>query len=502
MALKRNIIANYLGQGWSAFVAIVFVPTYIKYLGMEAYGLIGFFTMLQIWMSALDMGMTPTLNREIVRYKSGVISHQDILDLMRTFEWIACALVILIFCTVWLSAPIIANSWLKVSAIPIFIVIQVVILIGFVVSSKLIEEVYRGAIRGMQQHVWLNGAQAILATLRWLGVFLLLTFISKTILAFFIWQAFVSVLSVLLYAKKTYQLMPSSKERGQFSLNAIKSIKGFAGGMILISLFALLLTQVDKLLLSGLLTLEQFGYYALAGLVAGGVSQLISPINAALYPKFTEQISRGAYDELVRTYHNATQLMALIIIPPCLLIIAFSEPLLQIWTGNSIIVHNVAPLLELLVVGAMCNGFVNVPYILQLSYGWTSLTIRINAIAVAIIVPAILFFVPRYGAISAAWIWVILNLGYLFIGPNFMYRHIMQKEKLKWFNAAIFLPLIVGILVSFVSRYFFINHMTYIYTIIYLVITLFAMGAAVTFATPLGWNIIFRNFNATKKYFS
>ena len=44
--LKRNIIANFAGQGWAALMALAFVPLYIKFLGIEAYGLIGFFAML------------------------------------------------------------------------------------------------------------------------------------------------------------------------------------------------------------------------------------------------------------------------------------------------------------------------------------------------------------------------------------------------------------------------------------------------------------------------
>ena len=66
--LKRNLIANYLGQGWAALMGLAFIPLYIKYLGIEAYGLIGLFALLQAWLSLLDMGMTPTLGREMARF--------------------------------------------------------------------------------------------------------------------------------------------------------------------------------------------------------------------------------------------------------------------------------------------------------------------------------------------------------------------------------------------------------------------------------------------------
>ena len=54
---KRNIIANYLGSAWNALMGLAFIPLYIHYLGIEAYGLIGVFILLQAWMVLLDMVM-------------------------------------------------------------------------------------------------------------------------------------------------------------------------------------------------------------------------------------------------------------------------------------------------------------------------------------------------------------------------------------------------------------------------------------------------------------
>ena len=86
MTLKRNLIANYLGQGWSAAMGLAFIPLYIRYLGMESYGLIGIFAVMQAWLAMLDMGLTPTLNREMARFTAGVHGAQHILNLLRSLE--------------------------------------------------------------------------------------------------------------------------------------------------------------------------------------------------------------------------------------------------------------------------------------------------------------------------------------------------------------------------------------------------------------------------------
>ena len=45
--LKKNIAANFAGSVWQALMGLIFIPIYIKFMGIEAWGLIGFFATLQ-----------------------------------------------------------------------------------------------------------------------------------------------------------------------------------------------------------------------------------------------------------------------------------------------------------------------------------------------------------------------------------------------------------------------------------------------------------------------
>jgi O-antigen/teichoic acid export membrane protein len=72
MSLKKNTIANYIGQFYTMFIGIFMLPFYLKYLGAEAYGLVGFFTMLMSWMALLDLGLSTTLARETAKLKDKI----------------------------------------------------------------------------------------------------------------------------------------------------------------------------------------------------------------------------------------------------------------------------------------------------------------------------------------------------------------------------------------------------------------------------------------------
>jgi O-antigen/teichoic acid export membrane protein len=454
MNLKKNVIANYLGQGWTVLMGLAFIPLYIKYLGMEAYGLIGVFAVLQAWLTLLDMGMTPTLNREMARYKAGALSKESIFDLLRSIEWICAGLTLLIIICICFFAPLLSEKWFNFEKLPVETVTKAIITMGFVIATRLWEEIYRSAIRGMQQQVWLNIAQGILATLRWAGVLVVLLWVSTTIQAFFLWQGFISVVSVFVYAYKTYHSLPDSSRGGKFSLESIRNVRRFAGGIAIITVLALLLTQVDKVLLSGLLTLEDFGYYMLAALIAGGLAQLIPPMNAAIYPKFTELLACHDDAALVNTYHGACQLLSAVIIPPALVLSAFSEQIILLWTGDPVLTSAAAPIMRVLVIGTLLNGLMNVPYMLQLAYGWTGFAVRVNIVAVIFVIPAILWVVPRYGVMGAAWIWLLLNVSYVFVGLHFMFQKLIPKEKWRWFKESIAKPFIVAVTVAFGLAFF------------------------------------------------
>jgi len=84
--IKQNIIANFAGKAWAAVMSIAFVPLYIKFMGIESYGLIGIFASLLALFSLLDMGLSTTLNRELARLSALPDKTHDMRDLVRTLE--------------------------------------------------------------------------------------------------------------------------------------------------------------------------------------------------------------------------------------------------------------------------------------------------------------------------------------------------------------------------------------------------------------------------------
>jgi O-antigen/teichoic acid export membrane protein len=442
--LKKNVVSNYLGQGWTTLMNLAFVPLYIKYMGIETYGLIGIFALLQAGLALLDMGMTPTLSREMARFTGGDHDAQSIRDLLRSIEIIGLGIAVLVTLGTWAASDWLASDWLRAGRLPVEEVSRALAIMGAVSAMRFVENIYRSSIVGLQRQVLLNVVTGVMATLRGLGSVGILVWVSPTITAFFIWQGLVSLFTVGLFSVVVYRTLPALGRHARFSLDSLIAIWRFAAGMMTITLLAILLTQVDKVLLSRLLTLKTFGYYTLAGVVANTLYTLTLPITSAFYPQFTVLVTRAEEVALIRAYHKSAQLVTVLMGTAAIILIVFGDVVMALWTRDSVIVQEVAPLVAVLALGTLLNGLMWIPHQMQLAHGWTGLTVKVNIVAVAVLVPAILGVAPVYGAIGASWVWVALNVGYLLFEIYFMHRRLLRTEKWRWYQQDVAVPLGAG----------------------------------------------------------
>jgi len=489
--LKRNLIANYLGQGWTALMGLAFIPLYIKYLGIEAYGLIGFFGMLQAWLSLLDMGMTPTLNREMARFTGGTHSATSIRDLLRSIETIAFGVAVLVGLGIWAASGWLASDWLHAENLPIDVVAKALAIMGVVIALRFVEGIYRSCIVGLQRQVMFNVVSSVLATLRSLGAVGILIWVAPTIEAFFIWQGIVSLFSLGVLALVTYGLLPKPARDGVFSMAELRNIGGFAVGMMGITFLALLLTQVDKILLARLLTLSDYGYYTLATVVASALYLLTGPIAQAWFPRMSELHANNQQAELIEKYHLGAQLVSVLTGSAAVVMIVFAETILRLWTHDAELAQRSAKLLSVLALGNLLNSLMIMPYQAQLAHGWTGLTVRINIVFVMFVVPAILWVTPHYGAVGAAWVWVSINAGYVMIGIHFMHRKILISEKRHWYTHDILLPLLAATSTALVVRWLFLPTVNRIDQLLVLVLASSCTLVAAVGATPALWQPIY-----------
>ena len=324
---------------------------------------------------------------------------------------------------------------------------------GVLCALRLVENIYSSSIAGLQRQVLQSVLSSSLVTVRVLGAIVVLAWVSPTVEAFFIWQVLISIITIPILASVVYRELPTCPRPARFSWDSVTGIWRFAGGVMTITLLSLLLTQSDKILLSRLLPLKVFAIYAVAGVLSGALYMLSTPIGAAFYPSFTQLITLRDVPALRLAYHQAAQLSAVVMGSAAIVLIVFADTVLSAWTGNPTLTQDASPILRVLAFGTLLSGFMAIPYQMQLAYGWTKLTIQMNVIAVALLVPTLLLVVPRYGGIGAAWVWVGLNAGYLLFGIYFMHLRVLPSEKWRWYRRDVIAPASAAVAIALACRY-------------------------------------------------
>lgn len=436
MSLKKNILVNYISQIYVTIIGIVIMPLYIKYMGAEAYGLVGFFAMLQAWFMLLDMGLTPTMARETARYRGGATDALSYRRLVRALEGIFVIVALLGGSIMFMSSDYIANDWLKASHIPMKEVQLAIQLIALIIALRWMGGLYRGIINGSEQLVWLGGYNSFIATFRFVGVLAILELVGTTPTLFFSYQLGVAFIELIVLLLKSNQLLPSIPKGNKikWSWAPLKPVLKFSLTIAFTSSVWVLVTQTDKLVLSKILPLAEYGYFTLAVLVASGVMIVSGPVSGAIMPRLAKLDADGDHDGLIRVYRQATQLVAIVAAASSITIAFYAEPLLWAWTGDKLLALNAAPILALYALG---NGILAVsafPYYMQYAKGDLRLHLIGNALFVVILIPAIIWATRKYGGIGAGYVWLTMNVMYFIVWVPIVHHRFEKGLNIKWFS--------------------------------------------------------------------
>lgn len=428
--LKTGLLANFAGQAVNAIASFAFIPAYIAILGVEAYGLIGLFTVVLTAAMLLDAGMTPTLNREMASLSAGRRAAGDMRNLLFSVLLLCVAALVAATLLGLLAAPTLARSWLPPNGLDPDTVTHALTLMAATAVLRVVEGMLRGVLLGLGRPVLMN-AVASASVLARAGGVLAPLMVLPSVSVFFWWQAATCLLSVLALAGGAFRIIGPVADPVRFDGAALYRLRGFAGGVLATSLIALVLTQADKIVLVRLTSLESFGYYAIAVALSAILYQGVLPISQAYYPHFVVRYGQGEAD-LSTSYHEASQLVATLVFAAAGFMFAFAHPLLLLWSGRIDVADDAAAPLRLLVIGSMFHCLMYIPYMLQLAAGWSRLAVIVNGVLTCAYLPLLWLAVSRNGAIGAAATLASVHLVGLLASSYIMHRRLLTGEWGRW----------------------------------------------------------------------
>ncbi|WCM89581.1 lipopolysaccharide biosynthesis protein [Acidovorax sp. NCPPB 3576] len=419
MSLKRNILANYVGSGAVALAPIFALPWYLAALGPLQFGFVGLVTTLQAVLNLLDAGMSQALVREISLRAAGEgAAKPRTAALLYGFERIYWALALLIGLGLVLLAAPIASHWLHLDEADQASAHIAVIGAAAIFATMFPGSLYRSLLVGMEHQVALNKILFVATLLRHGGAVLAVT-TWPSLTTYLAWHVAAGLFETTLRARVAWSATGTHRGDARWQSDVVRQAWPAIAGLAAASGLGALTMQLDKVLLSNLIPIADFGYYVIASSAAAGVLQLVYPLMQAVLPR-----ALRLKDDPTALRHLYGRLFGLIALAAAIGIAVYAaggERLLGWWLKDIHAVSVVYPLLGWLLFGAIINAFYNVGYAHWLVRGRIQRILQVNLLAGVLCLLVIPPMVSRFGMVGATSGWLIINfIGFIASLPGLL----------------------------------------------------------------------------------
>lgn len=416
MSLKVVLGVNYFAQIYSAVITLLVIPLFFSKLGGDGFGLFSFFLMLQAWFQVLDAGISGSVTRLVSISKNNRIAF---LNASNTFMKIACVFLgvgLFVLFVLMNARGLISNEWLN-SQLPLSELKSFLGMIFLSLIFRYFSGPFKGGMIGLEKHLLVASLNSVFVTLKFPGALIFLNYTSD-LEWFFIYQGVVAFLELVLFCIAYVYSMQKIRKKfsglddgpASNSILSFKEVIRFSFQLALLSIVWVVVTQVDKLLLSRFLALSDYGEYSLAVSIASGVLLLSAPINQILMPRLSTYYSDQNKKEYLKLYLLASLGTAIVLGSVAAWMAFFSREVLWVWVGEEIVGSSAINYTPWLALGNLISVVMNLAFLLLYSSDGLKIHVRVYCLYAVFLVPATVYVTSEYGALGASIFWFFHNL--------------------------------------------------------------------------------------------
>ena len=330
--IAKNVASNYLGVMGSIVIAFFLSPFLVRTLGDTGYGVWSIIASLTAYMSLLDLGVTSA----VAKYVS---EHRSKSENKSTNEILASAIALLLFVAIVLVAisPFIAAFIGRTysfdesyaSIISTLIVVSAIDMAMVVISGALI-----GAISGLQRYDVLNIIRILIALLKAILFYVLLTNgyglvgMASAALATNVLGAII----MYVFIRRKHKEMSFGFQHANLATS--KKIIAFSKFTFITMVAGQIIYYSDAFVIGFFMSAAAITYYSIPWSLSEYTSVLLNSVSNTFMPVFSEQHSSGSMDALYDTYISATRLMLVLTNLICVGILTVGGDFIGLWMGE------------------------------------------------------------------------------------------------------------------------------------------------------------------------
>jgi O-antigen/teichoic acid export membrane protein len=330
--LIKNALSNYTGFAVVALVGLFISPIVIHHLGNVAFGLWALFQSFFGYFGLLDLGLGVSVVKYISEFKAK--GDQDNINIFgSTIFFTYILLGITSMAVAFGLAPFIT----KIFTIPAgyrHVAVYGMLIVGMNIAIIFPMSFQLNSLAAHQRYDLTNGISITRQIIYAISVILLLKH-GFGLLELFMLNFILSIVTFLisyLFVAIKYKLVHFNLRL--YSTKMLKTAYHYSVFAFLNNLAAQGLLNVGSMIIGTVLSVEFVTFYALANKISVIIGQAVSSIVGISLPVFSALWAVNDKEKIRFTYSEITKAVTLLSLPISMVVIIFSEQIMEAWVGN------------------------------------------------------------------------------------------------------------------------------------------------------------------------
>lgn len=400
VSLKKNTVWNLAGQGIPLLVGLWAIPVLVRGLGVARFGVLTLAWALIGYSSLFDLG----LSRALIKLVAEKIGDGDI-DGMSRLVWTSIVLMLATGLVGGIAFAFI-DPWLVRNGLKIAPELQHEALISFFeiafsIPLVVISAGFRGVLEAQQLFSLVNAIRIPLGVLTFIAPIATLYFSNSLV---FIVLSLVVSRAIGLFFQAAFALwsVPEMKHGICCQRSLLKPLLTFGGWMTISNVIGPIMVYADRFMIGALLSMSAVAFYSTPVEVATKLWLVPAAVMGVLFPAFSSLLREQ--DRLIHLYSRGANCIFAMLLPPCIVMVAFAHSAMHLWLGESF-ASSSAIVLEIVLAGVFINSIAQIPFGFVQAAGRPDLTAKLHLLELPAYVLMAWFLIRRFGLPGAAVAW-------------------------------------------------------------------------------------------------
>lgn len=411
----RNATSSMFALVWLNLLSILAIPLYIKILGVSEWAIVAVCVSLQIIANFVDAGFSQIVPRWIAREAGNRLAlHSLIVVFSKIYSVLALAILVFLH----LSANYLSHGWFDIEPQRADRLELAIHIVAFQIFFQFLNNLPIGFWHGTQQQVIANFRTCMFGTLKHVITIAVLLFFAAEAYAYAMCFAIVAMAELFFNGRSLWRILRPQSDDETVAFNPMSFLREVSvlSGAIMVGL---LVSQIDRIVLSRSVPIELFGIYSVVIAVSMAFLQLQIPFTRAYLPIFSEDYKKHGAISLIHI-KKLVVITSVAAVLPTMIASAFAGHILQIWLGNSHIVKVGTHPLQLLLLAVAVNSLYGCVYQVIIASGKSHIVLKFNLVALLVALLVVVIAGTSKGLMLGGFIWLSTTITQLVLGMGWL----------------------------------------------------------------------------------